>query len=223
MTTFVLSVDIGYRNFCLYIEEFDKEKLKELNDVSKKYEEDGTPTEEMKELLNKVFINGKTVLHKNLNLSINSTEFTDYLINMNSEFSSISEYLEKCDIVIIEKQMNRNIKALKLAQHCMSYFLIKYGICKTIIDFPSYHKTCVLGAPRSKGRVNKNGKMSWKTLDAKKRKKWSVEKSYDILKCRNEEEIIENIKSKRKKDDLADVITMCQAFKYLKFVKKEQI
>lgn len=217
---FILSIDIGYKNFCLYIEEFDKSKFDNLEDVKVRYNIDGTPTSEMNILLNKIFENGKTILHKNYDLSINTSDFTDYLINMNNEFNKISDYLEKCSIVIIEKQMNKNIKALKLAQHCMSYFLVKYGDLKDIIEFPAYHKTCVLGAPRSKGRVNKNGKVSWKTMNQAKRKTWSIDKCFEILKNRDEEEIINNIKSQKKKDDLADVVTMCQAYKYLTYVKK---
>lgn len=114
----------------------------------------------------------------------------------------------------------RNTMALKLGQHCYSYFTIKYGRFKKVIEFPAYHKTQVLGAEKIRGKKFKNGNYRWKTIDKPTRKKWSVAKATEILTYRGEKETIENIKTKAKKDDLADTLTQLQAFKYLFFIEK---
>ena len=52
----------------------------------------------------------------------------------------------------------------------------------------------------------------------RERKKWAVTKALEILKTRKESEVIENIRSKKKQDDLADTCCQLQAFKYLHFI-----
>ena len=50
--------------------------------------------------------------------------------NMTELLDTYVEYWSQCDIIIIEKQMSfgkkHNTMALKLGQHCWSYFSIKY-------------------------------------------------------------------------------------------------
>jgi hypothetical protein len=65
--------------------------------------------------------------------------------------------------------------ALKLGQHCWSYFSIHYGRSKNIIEFPAYHKTQVLGAEKDK-KVTKTGKINYKAVDKPQRKKWCFKK-----------------------------------------------
>ena len=73
--------------------------------------------------------------------------------NMNDNLDQYKEYWEQCDIFVIEKQMSfgktHNTMALKLGQHCWSYFSIKYGRSIMIIEFPAFHKTQVLGAAKN--------------------------------------------------------------------------
>ena len=67
----ICSVDIGKKNFCFYIEETNINSLKKLKNVeySIRYNENGTPTNDMEKLLKKVGKNGKTILHINKDLT----------------------------------------------------------------------------------------------------------------------------------------------------------
>lgn len=229
----IASFDIGIKNFAFYIEEIDSKSISEIKNISKqlRYKEDGTPTPHMKKILNKVCFNGKTILHKNSDISQNCVKGKcldpEAYYNMIDLLDSYSEYWDKCSMFVIEQQMNfgkqRNTMAVKLGQHCYSYFAFRYGRFKKIFEFPSYHKTCVLGAEKTKGKQYKNGRYKWKTMDKPARKKWSIMKATEILTERGEKETINNIKTKKKKDDLADTLTQLQAFKYLFFVEKSII
>lgn len=213
---FIASIDIGSKNFCIYVEETNMEELKELAHNEIKYNMDGTPTLESQNILNKSYANGKTIFHENYNLTFNGkANNLEILLNMYECLENINDILKKCHVVLIEKQMNKNIKAIKLGQHCLSYFLFKFKNEKEIIEFPAYHKTQVLGAIKTQA---KNGK--WNTLKQTERKKWVVGKTYDILSSRNEIGYIDRIKSTKKRDDLADTLCTCQSFKILRFVKK---
>lgn len=228
----VASFDIGKKNFAFYIEEFDKNALLELRKINipikQRYNQNGTPTEEMKKILEKVCLNGKTILHTNSDLTMNCNKDlyldTEIFFNLTDLLDKYSSYFDKCSVFQIELQMSfgkrRNPMAVKLAQHTYSYFAIRYGrFGKTIVEFPAYYKTQILGCEKLAGKTYKNGKTKWMAIDQRSRKKWSVEKATDILKNRGEETTIDNIKSKTKKDDLADTITQLQAFKYLYYVE----
>ena len=57
------------------------------------------------------------------------------------------------EVILIEKQMSfgkkkTNTMALKLGQNCYTYFLMKYNGTKTVLEYPAYYKTQVLGAPK---------------------------------------------------------------------------
>jgi hypothetical protein len=106
---------------------------------------------------------------------------------------------------------NRNPMAVKLGQHCYSYFVIKYGKNKKTIEFPAYYKTQVLGAPKK--ILDKKGKLI--KMSKPERKKWAVKQASVILQERGESAVIDNIKTKSKKDDLSDVICQLQAYKFL--------
>ena len=142
---------------------------------------------------------------------------------MNNLLDEYSSYFDTCSIIIIEKQMSFgkkiNTMALKLGQNCMSYFIFKYGMFKTIIEFPAYYKTQVLGCSKIV-KTNKKGVSKYISVDKPRRKKWSIEEAINILTLRNDLETLDYIKKCKKKDDLADVMTQLQAFKYLFFIEK---
>ena len=229
--TFVCSIDIGKKNFSFCVEQFSKSELQSLENVPlyERYNENGTPTEKMRELLDQVYSNGKIVLHDNVDLTKNCdpNEKLDpeTFHNMNEVLDKYEHIWDKCETFVIEEQMSfgkkLNKMAVKLAQHCYSYFVFKYGRFKTVLEFHAYHKTQVLGAPKIKGAPNKNGKSRWKSMEKSRRKKWSVEQSIEILNNRGEIKILNKLTSAKKKDDLADVITQLQAFKYLAYVERK--
>jgi hypothetical protein len=231
------SFDIGKKNFAFCIEEVDINKIKRIKsiDVNKRYNEDHTVTELMKITLDDLYKTGKLVLHKNNDLTegVEEGKYYDYeyCYNMTKVLDEYLKLWDKCSIIIIEEQMSFrgkiNPMALKLGQHCFSYFAINYGKHKIIKVFPSYHKTNVLGAPKTK-TTTKKGTIKWKTLGDKERKTWSVELVKYILEKRNETESLDIFKKQDRKkgvkkvklDDLADVVVQLQAFKYLYFIDK---
>lgn len=223
----IASFDIGKLNFAFYIEELNKKELINLPFISKtkRYNQDGTFTEEFSEIVNKVTNNGKTILFKNTNLTegCDKKSYLDQNIfhNMTDLLDDYGDYWDNCSIFIIEKQMSfgkrHNTMAIKLGQHCWSYFSFKYSRFKEIIEFPAYYKTIILGAKKTQKQC-KNGKIKYLSMDKTKRKKWCVETALNILKKRNDLETIYNIKQVKKKDDLADVLCQLQAFKILRYL-----
>jgi len=225
------SVDIGKKNFSFCVEVFDKNELLEIENIPEKlrYEENGTPTEKMSSVLDQVFSNGKIVLHKNVDLTENCDKKakldTETFHNMTDLLDKYVKYWDKCSLIVIEEQMafgkKINLTAIKLAQHCQSYFFFKYGRYKPVLSFPAYHKTQILGCEKVEGKKCKNGKTRWKAQEKGYRKKWSVNKCIEILTCRGEMEVLDSLTSVAKKDDLADVVCQLQSAKYLIYVDKK--
>jgi hypothetical protein len=227
----IASFDIGKKNFCFYIEEIDRGSLLALKNIpsTRRYNPNGTPTAKMQDLLEEVFANGETILHVNLDLTENCDKALrldpETFYNMNDELDEYLPYFDECAAFVIEQQMSfgrgkNNPMAMKLGQHCYSYFTFKYGRTKQIVEFPAYHKTQVLGAPKVPGKKTKKG-FRWKGMDKRARKKWSVEQAIEILTSRGELDVLEGLTTVAKRDDLADTLTQLQAFKYLTFVEKK--
>ena len=224
----IASIDIGKINFAFLIEEINIERIN-LENIQKnqRYNIDGTVTTNFKKILDNVWINGTTILYKNSNITtgcIKGKYIEQKLFhNMNNLLDEYSNYFDTCSIIIIEKQMSFgkkiNTMALKLGQNCMSYFIFKYGMFKTIIEFPAYYKTQILGCSKII-KTNKKGVSKYISVDKTKRKKWSIEEAINILTLRNDIITLEHLKTSKKKDDLADVLTQLQAFKYLFFIEK---
>lgn len=216
----IISIDIGKCNFAFYIEEFDENKLKGMKNIPKikRFNIDGTPTEEFSKILSDIYLNGDTILYKNLDLTkdTNKEKYLDQKVclNMIAELDKFKSEIDKCSVVLIEQQMSfqnsRNTMAIKLAQNCASYFLHRYGTAKEIVEYPAYHKTQILGAPKKGG----------KALSKPERKKWATDKAIEIIMERGEAETLEEIVNKKKKDDLADVLIQLQSFKYLRYIEK---
>lgn len=215
---YIASFDIGKVNFAFCIEKVDEEKLSKINSIpkTKRYNKDGTVTPAFETIIDSVCTEGEIVLHKNLNLTegCSADKYLEDIVflNMYSVLDKYKAEFEKCKIIIIEQQMSFGMKkintmALKLGQHCRSYFIFQYRDSKEVIEFPAYHKTQVLGAV--------------KKLTKPQRKKWSVEKCANILLHRGDIETLNLLSEASKRDDLADVITQLQAFKFLRFVSKD--
>jgi len=210
------SFDIGKVNFSFCVEEVDLSQMEQLQTIPKpcRYYKDGTYTNEFRALMKRVCLNGKIILLENLDLTVgsDSKQYLDPMIfiTMNQVMDKYKEYWDQCVSFVIEEQMGfknkRNTMALKLGQHCLSYFIFNYANFKQAIEFPSYHKTQVLGSPKKMSKYE--------------RKMWSVNHALDILTDRDDEAFLKNIRTRKKKDDVADCITMLQAFKFLAFVDK---
>ena len=194
----------------------------------KRYNDDGTTTPVFSKIVNDVCMNGKSILFQNSDLT-EGCKKGSYLDpetyhNMTDLLDEYVGYWDQCDAFVIEKQMSfgkrHNTMALKLGQHCWSYFSFKYGRFKEIIEFPAYHKTQILGAKKIQ-TIMKKGNVKYTSIDKPARKKWSVEKAMSILKERKDFDTISNLTSARKRDDLADVLCQLQAFKILVYIDKK--
>lgn len=223
------SIDIGKKNFAFYIEECDKNKLLEIKNIpkTKRYNLNGTCTELFKPIINNISVNGKVILYKNCDITNDAKKDAyfdlEILYNLTDLLDKFIEYWDQCDAIIIEQQMSfgkkNNTMALKIAQHCWSYFGIRYSRFKKVIEFPSYYKTQILGAPKVEKRTKK-GKVSYVAMEKPARKKWSVERATSILADRDDFKTLSQLTSQKKKDDLADVLCQLQAYKYLEYVEK---
>lgn len=244
---YVCSIDIGKKNFALTIEEVDQAALSAIQDLpnNQKYNPDGTLKPEFQEVINKVYLTGKIIYTNNHDLTENTKDMTyldrEIYFNMIALLDSLAqEYLQKCSFIVVEQQMAfgkiHNTMALKLGQHCQSYFLIKFGRLVSVVEFPAYHKTQVLGAQKVETKTKK-GLVRYKPIDKPARKKWSIIEARKLLTLRNDLETLSLLDGKKvksvtktksgkekimtktiKKDDIADTITQLQAWKYLNFV-----
>ena len=225
----ICSIDIGKKNFAFYIEEIDNESLLSIQNIPKenRYHLNGTPTQDFKNILKQVWTNGKTILFKNNDLTKNCKKGTyldtEVYHNMIDLLDQHGTYWDNCHTIIIEKQMSfgkkNNTMAVKLAQHCWSYFAFRYGRFKQLVEFPAYYKTQILGAPKLEKKL-KNGKISYKSIDKHARKKWSIVQTTEIFNDRQDENTMVDLNSNKKKDDLADCVTQLQSYKYIVFVDK---
>lgn len=221
----ICSIDIGKVNFCFCVEEFNRTELIALKNVPKlhRYNADGTPTEKFSPILKSICNNGKIILFKNSNLTKNCVKGKyldpETFHNLTELLDEYGEFWDKCTSFVIEQQMNKNPMALKLGQHCYSYFIFKYGRFKQVIEFPSYHKTQILGAKKIE-RKTKKGKITYKAIDKPTRKKWSVERATAILADRGDFKTLSELTSARKRDDICDCMLMNISFVYLAFVDK---
>ena len=134
---------------------------------------------------------------------------------------SLAEEWDLCNVFVVEMQMSfgkrYNTMALKLGQHCQSYFHFRYGRFKEVVEFPAYHKTQVLGAEKVRS-VTKKGKVSYKALDKPGRKKWSVEMAFSFLCDRDDFKNLAELERNKKKDDIADCLLQALAFCWLRCV-----
>lgn len=218
-----LSIDIGVHNMAFYIEEFNLEELKGIKPPirTKRYDSNGCPTIEWKNVLEKVYKNGNKVFQEIVNLSeTKGTKFDiNIFINLSNYLESISNEIDKCDFILIEQQMKTNPMAQRLEQHCVSWISFMYLDTKQVILFPSSNKTRVLGAPRKV--EDKNGKLV--KMKKLQRKKWACDEALKILNLRDDINTIHYIFSvnKKKSDDLSDVIVQLNAFKIKCFIDKQ--
>lgn len=228
----IASIDIGKCNFAFYIEEFDISLLNTITNITKdkRYNIDGTCSPEFMKIIETIYKNGTKILLRNYDLTegTNLEKYfdTDICYNLFEMLDEYEDYWNTVSIVIVEKQMafgkKINTMALKLGQSCQSYFMMNYGRELKVIEFPAYYKTLILGAPQEETKT-KNGKLKYKTLGDRDRKKWSIQEVFNILTLRDDCETMAQIGSMKKKDDVADVFVQLQAFKYLYFIEKMTI
>ena len=223
----VASIDIGAVNFALCVEDVKLEPIQDLKEdilsLKERYEKDGIPTRKFAKILNKIYKIGTVVALGVFDL----TEGGKYdlldphtLQNMNKILMEHLPVLDECDIVLIEEQMkwgmrSRNTSALKLFQHCRSFFIFHYGPEKLTVEFPAYFKTQILGMPR---------KWFQRKMTKHYRKKWAEIMAKEIMRMRGDDESLAKLENReRKSDDIADAICQLQAFKIVSLIDEMKL
>ena len=232
----VVSFDIGIKNFAFCLEEYNTDSLYTINNIKNKYNLDGTPTEEFSTELDKLYKSGKIILLVNKDLSGGKKCETkldpEVYFTMYKHLDDYKCYWDLCNFFIVEEQMSfgkkQNKNACKLGQHCQSYFMFVYGKFKPVIEFPAYHKTQVLGAPKTQ-KTTKTGKITYKAMIKKERKDWAIIKAKQILQLRNDSENLQHFEKKRRKkgvkkmklDDISDCLLHNSSFIFLAYVEEK--
>lgn len=202
------AIDPGKKNFAFAILTFDLSSIQDLVLPKKKdrYLENGQPSPAFTASLNRIWsMPYRVEAIENVQLATSDKGFhvgNETLISLTKVLDQHMALWDACDIILIEKQMGfgkaHNTLGLRIAQHCLSYFLIRYATFKPITEYPAYHKTQILGAPKG--------------LSKPQRKKWSVDQVKYILSLKDQS-VLGKWSSFKKKDDVSDCVCMC--FSYL--------
>lgn len=129
------------------------------------------------------------------------------------------ELFRTCHMVIVEKQLPINYRAVRMSQHTLSYFMI---LLKNIEpELPLFFEV----APTLKGRELG----APPNLNERGLKLWAVDKARELLTDRNDKVGLEILNRKvngrkEKKDDLADVVCQIEAlFSYFNWPLTKQV
>jgi hypothetical protein len=237
----IAAFDFGKVNFAFYTERISISKIKELSEKYKNLPNKfkrivkGDMNKYIEEILEELYLDGTRVEDGMGVFDIRQDKESQLLdfetrINMHQLLSKHEHIWDECDIIVLEQQYYSagksfkkkgnfqtgsgggvNMDAIKLAECCLNWFLMKYGRFKEITFFGSVYKTETLGAPEK--------------LTKPQRKKWSITKTLEILEKRGDVKAIElmngkkNSKGKKQKmDDISDCLTMLQAYKFRKLI-----
>jgi len=207
MEIFIASFDLGTRNFAFCIQKVSMNELKVIKKTKPSFNEDGTCTPEYDSFVQQIYKTGKVICFEVIDLVKESQTFeeSNLFLVLTDKLNQYKTYWDRTNVVLIEQQMSyghqkSNIQALKLAQHCMSYFYTIYGNFKVIMDYPSQHKTRLLGCEHVKRKKHKS------------RKLFSVDLASKILKVKVDMDLKQFDKWK-KKDDISDCLLMIETFK----------
>lgn len=237
MKPYIAAIDIGKKNFAFVIEELASvDRFTGLQAIAKtsRYHKTGTkeligtPTVEFADALDRLHRFNKVILVSNNDLTTNAVNKNileeQIFINMMKVLDDHREYWDKCSVILIEKQMafgpqKQNIMAIKLAQHCYSYFMFHYKDIvdrPRVIEFPAYLKTQLLGAPKYFGTITKTFKNGKTTEIKDNRKRWAARVAINILESRQDTATLESIETKhankQQQDDMSDCLLMCEAY-----------
>jgi hypothetical protein len=206
----VAAFDMGTRNFAFSVEEY---KINSLPlKIKGAFDINGYPNESYQTFLDQNYKQGSMIHFECIDLlqhleSLGGSDKNNknIYLALTHILNTFSELWDNVDVFLIEQQMaygknKSNIQALRLAQHCQSYFITIYGSFKIIQEFSSTHKTRILGCPIQQRKKHKD------------RKKFAIQLASDILTQRSDP-LYPKFDQLSKKDDVADCILMIQAYK----------
>jgi len=116
------------------------------------------------------------------------------------------DLIKNLHVIGIERQVKQNYKMIRMSQHIISYFIIKANLLVNkplILEMDNKCKTTVFdyAAPKN---LNSGQRKAYV-------KKWAEQKSYELLKARNDKKGIINIQQAAKQNDPADTVVMGEA------------
>ncbi len=213
----ILSMDMGTKNFAFWVDAYPKNVMEQKNNLD--YLPNGRPTEKTVSAIEAMASAGRAVLFANTDVSCSDDTKTvvsgDTLCTITELLDYHRDIFSQCEYIVVETQMQfgkmRNPKAIRVAHHVQSYFYIMFGRLARVIDFPAYHKTQVLGAPKVPS-VTKKGFTRYKSVDKPTRKKWACTVAEDILLARRDWDSIDKLADMKKKDDVSDCLLQSVAF-----------
>lgn len=180
----VCAFDLGVKNFAVAIESFDRTKLNGQQDD--------------------VYMEGKIefVDKQELSAAKGGKITTKVLKTLNDYIKTLLPQLQTCDVILIEKQFKcrgvQNAACIHLEHHLNGILMWALSHTKTKIEvYASRHKTKAFESQK---------------MTKIERKKWTVEETTKLLLSREDYDTLD-IFNKKKKDDMADVIMMIQAYK----------
>ena len=141
-----------------------------------------------------------TLLFKRLSLSDNN-DLTSVYQTLTYFLDQYLELFLTCHLVIVERQLPTNYRAVRISQHVISYFMLRLKdqpLLPIIIEINPKLKSKQLLAPSS--------------LNDRGIKKWAIEKAIELLTSRSDIVGLNIINKERKKDDLADTVVQIEAF-----------
>jgi hypothetical protein len=199
----IATFDMGTRNFAFCVEQREMVKMEKTKPT---FDADGVPTDEYRAYLEKIYRGGQLVECQRIDLIEYGKQhhIPNLYLTLTIVLDIFTPLWDNVDAILIEQQMaygrnKANIQALRLSQHCLSYFYTIYGAFKTIQEWPSTHKTRILGCPHSGRRTHRE------------RKEFSIELATRILHERKDP-LFDTFYSLSKKDDVADCVLMAQTF-----------
>jgi|LakMenEpi03Aug12_release.lakeMendotaPanAssembly.Ray.scaffolds.fasta_scaffold299244_2 hypothetical protein len=201
---FIATFDMGTRNFAFCVERRDSTKRKK--GIKPTFDAEGNPTDEYREQLEQVYQDGRLIECQRIDLVEygKQQQIGNIYLTLTRVLDMFTPLWDVVDVILIEQQMaygrnKANIQALRLAQHCLSYFYTVYGSFKTIQEWSSTHKTRMLGCPHSGRRTHRE------------RKQFSVNLATRILRERKDP-LLDVFYSLSKQDDVSDCVLMAQTF-----------
>ena len=202
----IIAFDMGIRNFAFCAEYFHESELCSQK-IIPKFNDLGTPSEDyQKSLEDIIYRNGQIIECQNIDLLKGENSFKNNIyLTLTHHLNRFTELWNATNVILIEQQMSygknkSNIQALRLAQHCISYFTTIYGPFKIIIEMSSNLKTRLLGCPLILRKQHKS------------RKTFAINLSSKILEQRRDK-LLERFHQFPKKDDISDCLLMIQVYK----------
>lgn len=127
--------------------------------------------------------------------------------NLTYFLDKYGSYWNTTHIVIVERQLPQNYKAVRISQHTISYFML-------MLRNSELRPLVVEINPKVKGKILK----APKELTEKQLKKWAVEKATELLTTQGDTKSLEIMSKLKKKDDVADTVcqieALCRCWKY---------